>query len=1037
MFIGTSSTRSKLACAFVTMMLIMTQSLFAQESGSLKGRVLDKETGDALVGANVVVMNTSLGAGADLDGKFIIYRVPVGKRTLKISYIGYKPITVDVTIAENTTLEQDFRLAAGVLTGETVVITAQARGQLSSINEQLSSNKIVNVVSAEKMRELPDANLAESIGRLPGVSLGRTAGEADKVVVRGLSSQFNKVTIEGVPMVSTSGGLAGGNTNNGSSNYSDRSIDLSMISDDLVKGVELSKSLRADMDADALGGTINLTLKQAPSELHHDIQITGGYNALTKYWKNYKVSGSVSDRFLDDAIGVRLQLNAQDKTLPSQQFNGGYDGVSTQSKIDPATGKAVSSLIRKTNSSRLTVDNLDRKRYGGSVILDYESNFVDLIFFNLYNQKKDHDERYDNNINFQATGDNLFSKLYGFSDFKTEERTHSLQSKFKFQGTELSTSLSYSKANYSNPGYDFPFMQLGTPSLFGANAFTFADPKSLMATAGDNNPANMYLRNLDITDNSLNDNTYDARVDYHIPFKLSDAFSGKMSVGGKYHEFSRSNNGTSQYFNMEWGGSAPRQQAFIAWLKQNVNPAASMSGVNLNHGITGLYFMDSKYTPPKFLNGDYKLDTWGYDMALLRSVGERYYQANGSGYYLDGAQSYNSDYDETEKLAAGYLMGEFNVGSELTIVPGVRYEELKGNYSAYVVYTNNNNQNGLAGQKPVWRSIPTTHVNYFPSVNIKYKATENVQLMGAYYRSAARPEFSALSPLVDYPVNGNVNASSNPYLKPAIATNFDVGASLFSNDIGLFSVNLFYKEIKDFVYSMPSYMPYKRGDIVEAPSDMLDRLPTISYFDTAWFGQTGNQSLTTTIPINNPEKAFVRGIECSWQTHLWYLPGVLSGIVLDLNFSLMNSSAYYPYFDGNTVIKDSSWNGSHTIQKFTYYQAYRTRAGSLTNMPKATYNVIAGWDYLGFSSRVSFRYQQTTLTSLDSKYSLADSYYDNVLLLDISLKQKVIGNLSVFANLTNVNSHVDDYYYTSPNGNLSTSSQTYGLNGQFGFSYNY
>ncbi len=51
------------------------------------------------------------------------------------------------------------------------------------------------------------------------------------------------------------------------------------------------------------------------------------------------------------------------------------------------------------------------------------------------------------------------------------------------------------------------------------------------------------------------------------------------------------------------------------------------------------------------------------------------------------------------------------------------------------------------------------------------------------------------------------------------------------------------------------------------------------------------------IPMNDPEKAYLRGIEFSWQTHLWYLPGVLSGIVLDLNLSLMSSNQLYPSFE--------------------------------------------------------------------------------------------------------------------------------------------
>jgi hypothetical protein len=185
---------------------------------------------------------------------------------------------------------------------------------------------------------------------------------------------------------------------------------------------------------------------------------------------------------------------------------------------------------------------------------------------------------------------------------------------------------------------------------------------------------------------------------------------------------------------------------------------------------------------------------------------------------------------------------------------------------------------------------------------------------------------------------------------------------------------------------------------------------------------------STTIPINSPDKAFLRGIELSWQTHFWYLPGLLSGLVLDVNCSFLNSSAQYPYF--LTVATDTTKTGVvHTKQH------YRTRSGQLVDQPNSMFNVIVGWDYKDFSSRVSFRYQGKTLTSLDAKYSLQDSYYDDVFLVDVSLQQKLLYNFAVYANLTNINKHIDDYYYTSSSGNLPTSSQTYGMRIQLGLSY--
>ena len=177
--------RTRVACASAFVFLLMIQFTFAAGSGTVVGRVLDKATGDPLPGANVMIQGTSIGTSTGLDGKYEIRNVPTGMRSMRVTYIGYVTVTREVTVGENATLTQDFHLVAQALQGETIVVTGQAKGQLSAINQQLSSNSIVNVVSAEKMKELPDANLAESIGRLPGVSIIRDAGEASEIVVRG------------------------------------------------------------------------------------------------------------------------------------------------------------------------------------------------------------------------------------------------------------------------------------------------------------------------------------------------------------------------------------------------------------------------------------------------------------------------------------------------------------------------------------------------------------------------------------------------------------------------------------------------------------------------------------------------------------------------------------------------------------------------------------------------------------------------------------------------------------------------------------
>jgi TonB-dependent receptor len=425
--------------------------------------------------------------------------------------------TVEVTVAENVTLTQDFHLMPQAIKGETVIVTGQAKGQLSAINQQLSSNNIVNVVSAEKMKELPDANLAESIGRLPGVSIQRDAGEASKIVVRGLSPKFNRVTVEGVPMVSTSN--------------SDRSIDLSLIGDDLIKGVELSKSLRPDMDADAIGGSVNLTLREAPQDFHFDVSGDGGYNQLHSDWNNSKFTGSMSDRLFDNALGVRIQLSVEQKQLPSQQFGGTY------SAAQQYPGTAPPEFYIQTESAVLTDNFQKRTRNGGSAIVDYSSEFVDLFLYNLFSEKDDAVTSSANTIDFLDAGlDGGFSRRYSLTNSHTTERTHSLQSLFRLGDTKLNLSLSYTNAGTDAPSSQFPMIQPSAGIPFSSSgALIDAQPSGLITAMGPSNPNNTYIQNFEIYNVTLLDENYDGKLDYNIPFRFTDDLSGALSVGGKYH----------------------------------------------------------------------------------------------------------------------------------------------------------------------------------------------------------------------------------------------------------------------------------------------------------------------------------------------------------------------------------------------------------------------------------------------------------------------------------------------------------------------
>ena len=159
---------------------ILSAFSFSQGSSKIKGSVVDIQTNNGLAGANVFIEGTAIGDASDVDGKFLITNVEQGTYNLKAMFLGYKSNTVTIQVLKNEDLQIDIELQPEVIEGAEVYVTAQALGQASAINQQLSSNSIKSIVSSERIMELPDANAAESVGRLPGISLKRSGGEGSQ-----------------------------------------------------------------------------------------------------------------------------------------------------------------------------------------------------------------------------------------------------------------------------------------------------------------------------------------------------------------------------------------------------------------------------------------------------------------------------------------------------------------------------------------------------------------------------------------------------------------------------------------------------------------------------------------------------------------------------------------------------------------------------------------------------------------------------------------------------------------------------------------
>jgi TonB-dependent receptor len=498
--------------------LVCTGTTVQAENSRLQGSVKDAKTGEVLFGANVLIVGTRMGATTDMMGKYTILDVPPGTYTVKASYIGYVEAKTVVTVAGNSS-QCDFKLDAVGVIGEEVVITAQAAGQNAAINQQLASNQIVNVVSAARIQELPDANAAESVGRLPGVLVLRSGGEGNQVVVRGLQPKYNNILIDGVQM--------------GSANPDDRSTDMSMISSQMLGGIEVSKTVTPDMDANVLGGTVNFEMREAkvsqPGVPQIGLLAQGGYSnlpdAYNKY-NNYKYIGSVEDRFLEDNLGVFVQVDVERKNLSSNELGASYDhaGVSMTQYI--------------TNALNLHDIPRDRQRYNGALDIDYRLPEGKIKLTNLISSGTTN--ALDRNEALTITGNSLTYAL-GSSSSTLTTLVNALDFQQQLSIFQLDAKLSHAYSESKDPrDWTATFLQTSA----GLNQFLnqpSLNPRAI-PVAANYNIGTTYLNTFENTSDFSRERALTASLDLKTDVSVSDLISAEIKFGGKYRHQTRSYN---------------------------------------------------------------------------------------------------------------------------------------------------------------------------------------------------------------------------------------------------------------------------------------------------------------------------------------------------------------------------------------------------------------------------------------------------------------------------------------------------------------
>ena len=956
--------KSKIYCSIFFLI-----SIAFSQSGSITGYITDSGKKEPLIGANIYVMGTSLGTASNDEGRYTIVNIAPGDYTLKISYIGYESKEFAITVAANERITQDFELDYATIEGKTVEVTAQARGQMDAINKQLKAKSIKNIVSSDRIQELPDANAAEAVARVPGVSIRREGGEGNKVVIRGLSPKYNKITVNGTNLAST--------------DADDRSTDLSMISQYMLEGIEVTKAGTPDQEGDVLGGTVNFKLKKAKPGLHGNFVVQGMQNGLSRTSDDYKLVFDISRRFFNNKVGLLYQNDLEKRNRGSHQLNANY--TNTPADLDTINSLTLESLSL-TDVSRLN------DRNNSLYVIDYEIPRGSISYSGLHSSIKKDIVNRENNYPLQMPD--------GQRNFNTGELKNTinvLTETWKYQ-QELTRDLkldifsSFSKSTNGDTNKVYNFRENGAyggedvsnKSVYNIQNFTINDTN---ATWFDRYDYNEYAT-------KETERSFGANMEYQI--KLNSQISGKLKVGFKSRKKTRRHDRDYEYASFTYVAHGIKRDStyeHFEWL--NSIPEGTIYGPYYP-------FMDNNYDDSGFLGGVLIMDRDGdgvddtpfklgpfADLDKMNQIFDWYRNETGWTWdpyhenimhHFHKTESLIYDYSGTEQYDARYMMTDLNIGSRLNVVTGVRFEENRTVYNSY-----HGQQTTLPHFNSMGSDTASTHVRTnsysLPALFLRYQPFDWLILRYASTNTLTRPNYSDVIPLYNIQGAPRTVTYRNPFLEPGLSENHDYVISFNNRYLGLLSFSYFTKEIEGLIFS--SGQRY----IVD-PSEY--GLP----------GFTEKYRIND-YKANNPYDVVLDGIEIDYQTRFWYLPSVLRGLVFNANYTRTTSEVKYP----RTVIETNViFDPSFQVVTENLDSLYVDR---LLDQPRDIVNLSLGYDYKGFSGRLSMNYISNVFTTTNFWPGLREDT-DAYQRYDLSMKQKLpVEGLELYLNVSNLTEAVD------------------------------
>ncbi len=790
----------------------------------LSGRVTDT-AGAVLQGARIELTPNAGSVVSDKQGEFVIPNLAPGAYQVTISFVGFKPFSQTITITDGQPARLDAVMVVASATQEILVTATDAHGDAEAINRIDTSENILNVLTNDQIMSLPNADVADALGRLMGVTLERDEGEGKYVQIRGTEPRLSNTTIDGVLAPSPEAQV--------------NQIKLDTIPADLVESVEINKTLSANQDGDAIGGSVNLVTKSAGDTPTITAFGSSGYTPILDGRHASQYGITAGKRYLTDKkLGVLGNF--------TYDYNGrGIDDI--EPSPDPGY------LTPEYDSIDLREYRYDRTRWGAAGSLDYKLSEGSLLYAKVfYSDFKDYGDKWVYTLNAGAfppscdptdpnnpCGDkpkfstSKRSPDYGLGVLAIGGNHLFTNSWFKW---EAAVSRARQAAAAGNPGADFK-PATGTLKDFAAQNCYYDpaanpsqyrpqwNPACTAAGSPVYDPTQYQLTELDLTSGQTAQINLQGSAAYAFNYHFGGHFS-TFEFGAKVRNQHKGQDAYSPTYDNEPDG---------IMMSQFISPIHNDNYYDKSYRMGPLTDFDSIVAFAAANPGQFPLDV---DATHIGS----------------DASNFNLE----QRITAGYLMNTIQFG-KLHLQTGLRFEATNLKTTGYQVITNPDGTWG--GTTPVPGS--QSYLDIQPSVQARYAITNNSDIRASYGRGIARPDPQDLIPYItlDTSQTPALLGIGNPALVPEHANNYDLMYEHYLTPLGLFQVGFFYKALT---------------------SPLTEETRILSSGTYAGYKQT---------QPTNGGTAWVTGIEIGYQQRLSFLPGMMGGLGFDGNYTYSNSQA--------------------------------------------------------------------------------------------------------------------------------------------------